>query len=198
MAGLVCSVSMNILAVITRAFVITPNQAIMFTKADVEKYFIAEKSESLLFIIIGIAAIVTAAIFFVGLKTPFWKGAAIPLFAIALLQITVGYTVYKRSDEQRKDMVYKMDMDPTAITKKEIPRMETVMNNFVVYRWVEIVLLAAGLVLFFMYRNNAAKAFWCGLGVSLALQAAVMLAADYFAEARGRVYLEGIRSMIRA
>ncbi len=169
----------------------------MFSKADVEKYFVAEKSESLLFIIIGIAAIIAAVVFFFWLKTPFYKGAAIPLLAIAILQITVGYTVYSRSDKQRIDIVYKMDLNPSAIQQKELPRMEKVMQNFVLYRWVEIVLLLAGLVLFFVYRNESAKAFWCGLGIALALQAAVMLAADYFAESRGKVYLEGISSIFK-
>lgn len=32
----------------------------MFTKTDIEKYFNAEKSESLLFIVIGIVSIITA------------------------------------------------------------------------------------------------------------------------------------------
>ncbi|MES2774176.1 MAG: hypothetical protein V4722_08325 [Bacteroidota bacterium] len=168
----------------------------MFSKADAEKYFIAEKSESLLFVIIGVAAITAAAVFFFGLKTPFWKGAAIPLLAIGILQVTVGWTVYKRSDAQRIDIVYKMDMDPSAIRNKEIPRMETVMKNFVTLRWVEIALLVAGLVLVFMYRNDAAKTFWYGVGLALALQATVMLAADYFAESRGKVYLAGIKSVV--
>ena len=35
----------------------------MFTKTDIEKYFNAEKNESLLFIILGIIAIVLALVF---------------------------------------------------------------------------------------------------------------------------------------
>ena len=41
----------------------------MFTTADKEKYFNAEKQESLLFVIIGIAAIITAIIFLFFIKT---------------------------------------------------------------------------------------------------------------------------------
>ncbi len=169
----------------------------MFSKADVEKYFVAEKSESLLIIIIGLAAVVMAVIFFFWLKTPFYKGAAIPLLAIAILQITVGYIVYSRSDKQRIDIAYKMDLNPSAIQQNEQPRMEKVMKNFVRYRWVEIALLIIGLACYFVYRKEAAKSFWCGLGMALAVQAAVMLAADYFAESRGRVYLEGMKSLFK-
>ena len=109
----------------------------MITKTDIEKYFIAEKQESLLFIGIGIAAIILAALGLFLWKTQCWKGAAVPLVAIALLQIIVGYTVYSRSDDQRIDAVYKLDMNPQELIHKEIPRMETVNKNFLIYRWVQ-------------------------------------------------------------
>ncbi|MBP9099066.1 MAG: hypothetical protein KBF74_09645, partial [Ferruginibacter sp.] len=70
----------------------------MFTKSDIEKYFTAEKSESLLFVIIGFTAIIAAVVFFFFLKTNFYKGLSVPLLLIAFIQISVGFTVYKRSD----------------------------------------------------------------------------------------------------
>ena len=45
----------------------------MFTKADIEKYFNAEKQESLLFMLIGVAGIIAAFVFFFFLKTNFYK-----------------------------------------------------------------------------------------------------------------------------
>ena len=36
----------------------------MFTKADIEKYFIAEKQESLVFIVVGVIALLLAIAFF--------------------------------------------------------------------------------------------------------------------------------------
>ena len=41
----------------------------MFSKESIEHYFNAEKSESLFFIIIGVAAIMLALIFFFYIKT---------------------------------------------------------------------------------------------------------------------------------
>ncbi|MEO7310545.1 MAG: hypothetical protein ABIX01_09115 [Chitinophagaceae bacterium] len=169
----------------------------MFSKADVEKYFLAEKGESLLFVFIGIAALIAAVVFYFLLKTPFYKGAVIPLAAIAILQMVVGYTVYRRSDGQRKDIVYKMDMNPAAIRDKEVPGMELVMKKFLIYRRVEIALLAIGLACCFVSRGDATKAFWCGLGLALALQTAIMLAANYFAEARGKSYLQGLNWLFK-
>ena len=169
----------------------------MFTKTDIEKYFAAEKTESLIFVIIGIAAIVLAIIFFFFLKTNFYKGMALPLLLIALIQITVGYSVYKRSDDDRKKNTYAYDLNPSDLKNKEIPRMEKVNENFVLYRWIEIALILGGLVLIFIYKSNTEKSFWYGLGVGLAIQAALMLGADYFAEARAKIYTKGLQEFIQ-
>ena len=166
----------------------------MLTKTLIEKYFLAEKQESLLFISIGIIAILLAILGWLYFKTAFWKGASIPFLAIALLQIIVGYTVYSRSDEQRVDMVYSLDMNPDQLTKVELPRMEVVNKNFVIYRWVEIVLVLVGMGLYVYFRENTPQEFWKGFGFALCLQALLMLGADYFAEQRAHKYTAALSS----
>jgi drug/metabolite transporter (DMT)-like permease len=168
----------------------------MFTKTDIEKYFNAEKAESWVFMAIGIAGIIAAIIFFFVLKTNFYKGAAIPLLLVGLLLGVVGYTVYKRSDEDRKRNVYAYDMNPAELKEKELPRMKTVMKNFVVYRWVEIFLLLAGAGLYIYFIRDFKHDFWRGLGIGLAVMALLALTADYFAEKRGTAYLKGIESFV--
>ena len=44
-----------------------------------------------------------------------------------------------------------------------------------------------------MFRTDPDKSFWYGLGLTLAIQAAIMLSLDFFAEKRGHIYLKGIR-----
>jgi hypothetical protein len=168
----------------------------MFTKTDIEKYFNAEKSESLLFLLIGIAGIIAAISFYFFIKTNFYKGAAIPLVLIGLLLGIVGFTVYKRSDADRIRVVYAYDLNPSELKQKEIPRMETVMKNFMIYRYIEIALAIAGIGLFFYFKNNIDQQFWKGFGVTLSLMALVALSADYFAEQRGAVYLKGLQSFV--
>lgn len=167
----------------------------MFTKAGIEKYFIAEKQESLLFIAIGIAAIILAGLGFFLWKTQAWKGAAIPLITIALIQIIVGYTVYAKSDKQRTNNVYAYDMNPSKLVNEELPRMETVNKNFVVYRYVEIAFIITGIILVVLFKQNTDKQFWVGFGIGLAIQAALMLSADYFAEKRAKIYTDQLRSL---
>ncbi len=163
------------------------------------KYFSGEKQESLLFLIIGLAAILLSGIFFFFIKTTpaFFKGAAIPLLAIGIIQGIVGYTVYVRTDKQQATIAYNAGIDPQSIKKIEIPRMGTVMKNFIIYRYVEIVLLLVGLGLFFYFRNNETQQFLKGLGLTLAIQALLMLGADYFAEQRGKIYTEGLQKFIQ-
>ena len=168
----------------------------MFEQKDfsfIYKYFIAEKQESLLFLIVGIIAIILAVVcwFFIKSNPSFFKGAAIPLLAIGLMQTVVGYTVYNRSDKQKADIAYNIGMEPAAYVKQvEKPRMKTVMKNFIIYRWVEIAFIVTGFILIFLFRSNPDKSFCYGFGLALAIQAVIMLGADYFAEQRGKVYIE--------
>jgi hypothetical protein len=166
----------------------------MLTKADIEKYFFAAKQESLLFLIIGALAIVAAISFYFFLKNNFYKGAAVPLLVIGLVQMIVGYSVYSRSDNQRIDMVYAYDMNPHKLKTEELPRMITVNKNFQLYRWIEIVFLIIGAALAIYFKSDATKTFFMGLGIGLTIQSTIMLGADYFAEKRGLVYQQQLEN----
>jgi len=168
----------------------------MFTKADIEKYFTGEKQESLLFLAIGIAGVILAIVFWFAVKSPAYKGAAVPLLIIGVLLGVVGYTVYMRSDSDRIRNVYAYDLNPTELKEKEIPRMQVVMKNFVIYRYTEIGLTVIGLLLFFYFRKNSTHEFGSGFGIALFCMAVLALGADYFAEKRGHVYMKGLESFV--
>ena len=168
----------------------------MLTKEAIEKYFLAEKAESWIFMAIGIAGIVMGIIAVFFLKTSFYKGLAIPLVLVGLLLGIVGFTVYKRSDEDRIRNVYALSMNPGALKEKELPRMEVVMKNFVFYRYVEIALALLGVALFFYFNNKEAQLFWKGFGLALAIMALLAVTADYFAETRGYIYLTQLKDFI--
>ena len=174
----------------------------MFEQRDfsfIYKYFIAEKQESLLFLIVGIVAVLLAVVcwFFIKSNPNFFKGAAIPLLAIGLIQMVVGYSVYSRTDKQKADIAYNIGMEPVNYVKQtEQPRMKTVLTNFVIYRWVEIAFIIAGIILIFLFRSNPDKSFWYSFGIALAIQAIIMLGADYFAESRGKIYSNELQKII--
>ena len=161
----------------------------MLTKADIEKYFIAEKQESLVFLVIGILAVVLALIFYFILKTQICRGAALPLLFLGLIQAVAGYAVYVRSDDQRVGQVYAYDMNPDQLKTIELTRMRKVKTNFLIYRWVEIGSIVAGITLIILFRNQDEKIFWMGFGITLTLMAAELFTADLIAEKRAVHYI---------
>lgn len=169
----------------------------MFSKQAIEQYFNAEKKESLFFIGIGLSALLVSMVFLFGFSGAFYKGAAIPLALVGALLGVVGYTVYRRSDSDRIRNVYALDMNPAELKEKEWPRMQQVMFNFKIYRWTEILLLLAGAGIYLYFIRDFSNDFWRGFGLALAIMSLIALVADYFAEKRGKMYLDGIRSYIK-
>jgi hypothetical protein len=151
---------------------------------NMSDYFVAEKQESVIFVVVGLLAI--------GFSLWLWmnghrlKSMAYPLVVIALMQIVVGGTVYLRTDSQVSTLSAQLEVNPAALKAEETARMETVMKNFSIYKSIEMLLLimGVGMIAFFQRHDVAA-----GIGVGLVLQAAFTLTLDIFAETRGADYL---------
>jgi hypothetical protein len=156
----------------------------MLTKGDIEKYFIAEKQESLVFLVIGIAAVVLALILYFMVKTQVCRGLAIPLLVLGLMQAVAGYSVYVKSDDERVSQVYAYDMNPDQLKTTELTRMRKVKTNFTIYRWIEIGFMISGIVLIVWFRDGSGKIFWLGFGISLTLMSAELFIADFIAGKR--------------
>lgn len=163
-------------------------------KQHIETYFQNERAESLLFLAIGVVAIAFAGWFWLSSKGEFYRGMAWPLLLVGLIQVIVGGTVYVRSPKDIKAVTGFAEAAPDKLKSVEIPRMENVMKNFVIYRYAEIALMIAGLVLILMNKDIN---FWKGLGAGLFAQSSLMLAADFFAEKRGRIYLQHLIDFIQ-
>lgn len=170
----------------------------MFSKSDIEKYFIAEKQGSLIFLVVGIIAIVIALVFYFYLKTQAYKGASVPLVLIGLIFIIVGITVLRKSDDDRARNVYAYDMKPVDFKEKELPRMQKVLKDLAVYRWVEISLFAAGVLIFFFLRKKPDMSFWSGLGISLALMAILAHGLDFMVKKRAIGYTQQIETFVNS
>lgn len=153
----------------------------------VVKYFNGEKAESYIFILIGVIALAMALYFIFALKSPFWKGVAIPFIIVALLEFIVGYTIVTRSPKDITRVETFLQKEQQSIKKLEIPRMEKVMSNFVIFRYAEIALIILGMALMYSSMNDT---FWRGIGLGLFIQASIVLCLDFFAERRGHIYLE--------
>ena len=157
---------------------------------NMNSYFVAEKQESVIFMAVGLLAI--------GLSVWLWmnghrlKSMAYPLVVIGLMQMVVGGTVYLRTDSQVSTLIAQLQVNPAAAKAAETTRMQTVMNNFSIYKSIEMLLLIIGVgVIAFVQRHDMAA----GIGVGLVLQAAFTLTLDLFAEARGADYLSAVQGI---
>ncbi len=161
---------------------------------NIQIYFKSERAESLVFIAIGLIALAAGIYFVMSVKKPFCMGMAWPLIIIALIQLFVGGAVFVRSP---KDIVRVEKMASTnqnAIVTEEIPRMETVIKNFTIYRWVEIGLAVVGLILILTHTSGSMSK---GIGTGLFIQSLLMLGADYFAAKRGHIYLDWLQELVK-
>ena len=159
---------------------------------QINDYFVAERLESLLFIMVGIVALGIAAYALLASKNALLRGAAWPLALVALIQLGVGGGVFLRSPQDITRVQSMVQVEGKRVRSEEIPRMEAVVNNFVRYRWIEIGLLVVAIVL---HAFAPAASAWRGAGIGLLFQAGLMLALDFFAERRAIVYLEWLRAL---
>ncbi len=161
---------------------------------NIQIYFKAERAESLVFIAIGLLAFAAGIYFVMSVKKPFYMGMAWPLIIIALIQLFVGGAVFIRSPKDIVRVEKMVSTNQNAIATEEIPRMETVMKNFTIYRWVEMALAAVGLILILTQASGSTSK---GIGTGLFIQSLLMLGADYFAEKRGHIYLDWLQELVK-
>ena len=141
---------------------------------------------------VGVVAVGIAAYALFASQDAVLRGAAWPLALVALIQLSVGGGGYVRSPKDIARVQQIVKAEPKRVRSEEIPRMDVVMKNFVLYRWIEIALLVAAILL---CAFAPAASAWRGVGIGLLVQAGLMLALDFFAEQRGSVYLGWLRTL---
>jgi hypothetical protein len=158
--------------------------------ARIAAYFTAEKRESALFIVAGITALVVSVALF--RNGGAYRGMIIPLALVGVIQLVVGTTVYMRTDAQLAAVQARVRETPAAARLDETARMEKVMAAFRLYKVIEILVLAGGILLTFAFPAGSA---WYAAGIGCIIQGSLMLVLDLFAEARGLAYLATLASI---
>jgi len=159
----------------------------------IHEYFLAEKNESLAFIIIGTAAIICSFYFWLAINQRFFNGLAWPLLFVAFIQLSVGSYIYYRTPQDLDRVMTFASTNPKNLKNVEIPRMEKVVQKFKLYKYIELGLIVLGLIVFFI---GSAGSFWKGFGMGMVFQGGLMLLADYIASTRGQVYLDFLKNFV--
>jgi len=170
----------------------------MFSKSDIEKYFSAEKQGSLIFLIVGAIAIGIALYFFFVNKTQVYKGAAVPMILIGVIFLLVGFSVNRKSDGDRIRNVYAYDMKPADFKEVELPRMQQLLADMAIYRWIEIGLFVSGILIFLFLRKKPDLSFWSGLGLSLAIMGILAHGLDFMAKKPAIGYTQKVESFVKS
>lgn len=174
------------------------NTIFMLTKSDIEKYFLDEKQGALLVLIIGCIAILLGLIFFFAFRTSLFKGAAVPLLALGIMECFVGYGIFKRSDEDRINLVYAYDMDPSQLKTEELPRMKELNKRFMIYQSVEIGFVLAGIILMILFNGRTERSFWVGFGLTLVIQGVLLFGIETMASQHAKEYTRKLSAYLAA
>ena len=113
------------------------------------------------------------------------------LLLVAGLGLSVGGTVYFRSDAQAQQLVEQRQADPAQFAADEGPRIQQVVQSFGLYRigYAVAVLLA----LFFVFVMG--KPSQHGFAVGLLLLVALGLTVDFYAERRAMQYQQALQAV---
>ena len=154
-------------------------------------YFTGEKAEAFWILAAGVASLVAAIVLWFVAREPFARGLAMALLVIAGLGLSVGGTVYFRSDAQSQQLIEQQRSHASQFAAEEGPRIRQVVKSFAQYRigYAVAVLLA----LFFVFVMG--KPSQHGFAVGLLLLAALGLTVDFFAERRAEQYLQALQAV---
>ena len=164
----------------------------MFTKENIEQYFSAFKNEQIFLIILGAVALIVALIFFVGFKTEWYKGFALPLAVFAVLNMGAGFSNYKKADILKVRNTYNYDLHPELLRTKELPRIQEMKQNFTVLIYVNISIIFAAAFIFFYFKKKDGSEYYMGVAASLFLVAVLSVIIYSVMKSRTKDYSNGI------
>ena len=160
----------------------------MFTKENIEQYFSAFKNEQIFLIILGAVALIVALIFFVGFKTEWYKGFALPLAVFAVLNMGAGFSNYKKADILKVRNTYNYDLHPELLKTKELPRIQEMKQNFTVLIYVNTSIIFAAAFIFFYFKKKDGSEYYMGVAASLFLVAVLSVAIFSVMKSRTKDY----------
>ena len=164
----------------------------MFTKENIEQYFSAFKNEQIFLIILGTVALVAALVFFVGFKTEWYKGFALPLAVFAVLNMGAGFSNYKKADFLKVRNMYNYDLHPELLRTKELPRIKEMKQNFIVLIYVNTSIIFAAAFIFFYFKKKEGNEYYMGVAASLFLVAVLSVIMYSVMKNRNKDYERGI------
>jgi hypothetical protein len=153
------------------------------TERAMRSYFDGEFQEAFWWGGMGLASVGAGTGFLIG-GTPTLRAMSVPLLAFGLVEWVLAIGLWARTPGQVRALAAKLKSDPAGFYAAEGARMRRVNQGFVVYRLAELAIFFGGATLAGIgWTYGASGAL--GVGLGLALEAALFLLLDLFADQRG-------------
>ena len=148
--------------------------------------------------VIGGIAIVMAIVFFAIVKDSFYEGAAIPLFFIGVWQLFGGLRIYRNNRARALQVSGAVTGQQLNWMREELARIVQLIRRFSLFKWIEMIIVVAGLGMIFYYRADPLKQLFYGFGLYMTVIVLITLVADYAAERRAFAYKKGLQDILTA
>lgn len=162
------------------------------TLEPLRRYFEGERHAGMLAAALGVASVAFAIWAFRGAGA--FRAMWIPMAIVGVLQLGIGVGLVVKTGPQVAALEAGLEKDHAAALSTETARMDRVDKNFTVIKIVEIALMVLSAAAIMGMKS---KPTVVAVAMALLVEAAVMLAFDVFAEARGQDYLAWLRAAAR-
>lgn len=157
----------------------------------IDQYFNEEKFQCSVGLVISILFLAVAA-YFLYQPSSFYKGLAYSIMPISFLFLMICTMIVLRTPKDIVRVKSFLTTEPLKLKTEELPRMNKIMNSFVIIKKVELGLLLLSLIICIVFwKNDLIK----GITIGLIVQSVGLYYFDYNASARGAVYLDFLKSI---
>lgn len=155
----------------------------------IHEYFIAERNESIAFVLLASGGIFFSFYFWLIVNTPLYNGIGWALITLAFFQLFQGiFNFFKTKNIEKKVMSF-LKSSKKSIKNVEIPRVRKNSAKFKYFRYAETSLMIISLFFYFVNEND----FWKGLCVGMIVETGILYLANYNSEYRTLQYLKFLK-----
>jgi hypothetical protein len=164
----------------------------MFTKADIDNYFISYRQEHLFLLLLAAIAVIAALILYFVYKKDLYKGIAIAIASFAIVFFTTSLSEYRRADRLRVVSTYNYDLHPEYLKTKEIKRIISLQKTIQIELYFSLFFIVAAVSLYFYATKKLQSAYLQGIALGVFFMAGIAATTFYVMQKNALQYEKGI------
>jgi hypothetical protein len=153
----------------------------------IQKFYNAQKAQSLLFLVIGSFSTVLSIYFFIASINTISLGFAIPFFVFGLTQTILGFKTFMKTNSERQFVMHSAKENTQQIITIEIPKINKILTNYNRKNYIFLGLNAISILLFTVFANTPMVK---GIGLALFVQSLIHISSLYFENNRSQIYFK--------